>query len=104
MENTAFKSFIEVKLNGDETRLFSIRSPVASIKVGSEIFPGRILQKSQPLIESNHGPGLPGLRKMALDPFPDQTCSQPGPLDVQELLRQLSYAIKNQLKALNVIK
>ena len=72
---SSLKSFIEVELNGDETDLFPIRSPVASIIVGFEIFPGRIFQKSQSLIESNRGPGLPGLRKMVLDPFPDQSSS-----------------------------
>ena len=70
---SSLKSFIEVELDGDETDLFPIRSPVASIIVGFEIFPGRIFQKSQSLIESNHRSGLPGLRKMVLDPFPDQT-------------------------------
>ena len=72
---SSLKSFIEVKLNCDETDLFSIRPHIASIQVGFEIFPGRIFQKSQSLIESNHRSGLPGLRKMVLDPFPDQTCS-----------------------------
>merc|ERR1712113_341968 len=72
---SSFKSFIEVKLNGDEANLLPIRPPVASISVRLEIFPGRIFQKSQSLIQSNHRSGLPALRNMALDPFPDEPCS-----------------------------